>query len=355
MSPGSQRPAATARPAFSLIELLTVIFIISLLIAILLPSLNAARNQAKRASTAQLLRSLEVGLRAFKEDNGAEFGRTNGFPPSFVHPRIIGKNGNDVFTADDGANGLSPFHKDNPRIYGAHFLPMMLIGADAQGFIQRRSVPKERLDEPEQWYEPDPNSGDMIPRTSLYLNVADLTLVKTGELLGRAPENIYPDADWRSAIGEIPVIADSFDQAVLYYAANRSGSTRNMVERTHRADEKYGDGPPYYFHQDNEFFTGVPTGPGPKDFRPGWDFGSSGDHWIARAGEDLEYSKINLDENRRTFANHVFDFNAFSALKGPNQNNPLRPSNPDSFILISAGADGLYGTNDDVDNLPERQ
>ncbi len=30
----------------------------------------------------------------------------------------------------------------------------------------------------------------------------------------------------------------------------------------------------------------------------------------------------------------------------------LRPVNADSFLLISAGVDGRYGTNDDITNFP---
>jgi len=31
---------------------------------------------------------------------------------------------------------------------------------------------------------------------------------------------------------------------------------------------------------------------------------------------------------------------------------PLRPVNPDTYLLISPGADGLYGTPDDLSNMP---
>lgn len=347
-----RRPAGAARSAFSLIELLTVIFIISLLIAILLPSLNAARNQAKRSSTAQLMKTLDAGLRLFQQDNEREFVRTNGYPPSFVHPRIQDKDGNDVFDADDGAEGRFPYVKSTggfPRVYGAHFLAAMLVGADGLGFIQRRNVPRDLLGSPDEWYFPTDITADPIPRASTYVDATKVRLVKTGELLGRPPAGVQIDAP------NVPVIVDTFDQPVLYYAANRSGSPRNMVEREHRSDSKYPDGPPYYFHQDNELFTGVPTGPGPEDFDPGWDFGNGGDHWIARAGDDLTAADIGDDENRNTFARYILDNNAYAALQRPDDKDPLRPANADSFLLISAGTDGLFGTSDDVNNLPARQ
>jgi len=63
------------KAAFSLIELLTVVFIISLLIGILIPSINAARTQAKKLTTRKTIDTIAVGLELFKNDSGADFRR----------------------------------------------------------------------------------------------------------------------------------------------------------------------------------------------------------------------------------------------------------------------------------------
>ena len=58
------------------------------LIAILVPAVNAARNSAKNVKTGATLRAIETALEMFKTDNGSAFSATGGYPPSFSHPKI---------------------------------------------------------------------------------------------------------------------------------------------------------------------------------------------------------------------------------------------------------------------------
>lgn len=57
------------RHGFTLIELLVVIFIISLLVSILLPSLAAVRNEARRIRCAANLRSFGQSFQLYMNDN----------------------------------------------------------------------------------------------------------------------------------------------------------------------------------------------------------------------------------------------------------------------------------------------
>ena len=63
------QPLATKRSAFTLIELLVVIAVIALLMAVLLPSLRAARERAKRTVCAANLQQIGRGIMAYATEH----------------------------------------------------------------------------------------------------------------------------------------------------------------------------------------------------------------------------------------------------------------------------------------------
>lgn len=347
--------------AFTLIELLTVIFIIGVLIAILIPSLTAARNAAKKASTSAVINNaLRVGIELFKSENEKDFVGSNGYPPSFAHPKI----GTYAF---EPSQGQCPYVEANPTIYGAQWLPVAMVGVDRLGYIQRSSIPASSAiaNRPPDWYRPNPlnqNPPSILPRSTMYVDPGNSRLAKLTEVPGTPNRVLFPD--W-SPTGdttpgeidhaqEVPVFLDAFDQPILYYVANKYGTTANMVEDVHSAQNNYGgsapqqSGQPYYFHQDNVGFTGRADGSTPEE---GWQF-VRGAHGIARSGHDLTAQSILTTNNEKTFARFILD-TATGGLtqQGGQPTGPLRPVNADTYLLISAGVDGLYGTKDDVTNF----
>ena len=349
-------PDAAKRPAFTLVELLTVVFIISLLIGILVPSLSAARTAAKKAVSAKALKTIDVGLEMFKNDNASDFRQTNGYPPSFAHPPIPGY----TFNAYEGQFPFLELKSESnpPVVYGAHWLPAMLMGVDHLGYVQKGSVPTNNnlKSSPWLWYTPNAaGPSEPIKRTPLYIDPGNTETIRTKNLPGREPlsvgNSLFPNWD---DMNELPVIVDGFDYPILYYVANKHGRTTNMVADKHRPDNDYSGGGaqdvgvPYYFHQDNEGFTG-------NDTDTGWDFDGV-PHAMGKSGADLSGRDIVLPQNRDTFARWIIDRKVFKNFETMNASDlvsaPLKPVNAESYILISPGADGRYGSNDDVSNMP---
>lgn len=365
---GKNRPNARVRKAFSLVELLTVIFIIGLLISILIPSISAARTSAKRATTAKTIDAIKVGLEMFKNDNERGFRRTNGYPPSFAHPKIPGY-------AFDPYLGEFPFAEDSesdpPTVAGAHWLPAMLLGVDVLGYVQRSSVPKanDLQKKPWVWYDNEEllsmGINEPLPRASFYID-PKTEMRPTRDLPGRVPEGVEELAPGYDQIENLPVIIDSFGQPILYYAANAHGRTTNLLEDERVRNNDYDGGvqqigTPFYFHQDNILFTGRSV---EEEDGFGWDFSGRGrPHPLGESGADLSASGIVDRYNdhtfaiplRQTFARYIMDRKIWTSIQRPDaakDSTPLRPVNADSYLLISAGPDGLFGTNDDVSNLP---
>ena len=79
----------SARTAFTLIELLVVVSIISLLIAILLPSLRRAREQALVVTCQSNLRQQLIGMTVYSSDYGGRFAYGKNFDwEKFTYPGL---------------------------------------------------------------------------------------------------------------------------------------------------------------------------------------------------------------------------------------------------------------------------
>src|SRR5689334_24396083 len=80
----------SSRRGFTLVELLVVIGIIALLISILLPSLNRAREQANRIKCASNLKQIGLSIQIYANENKGAFPRT--YFDAIAAPALSGDN-----------------------------------------------------------------------------------------------------------------------------------------------------------------------------------------------------------------------------------------------------------------------
>ncbi len=332
---------------FTLLELLTVVAIITLLIGILVPALNAARDQAKRGATQAQLSAIEKGAQLFSN----ELDRV---------PQSRGKN---------------PFEPAGDNIYltGSQWLALQLSGVDFQGYVKpvttndASSPPDNILDDTDwnAWY--DFENGGRFTRLGPYVQADGKTArapenyikdnaevsVAPAEMLGADAGGTGGDSDWNN--GRVPFYVDSFNRPILYYAANAtakppfttgSGSSNLVLGKYDASDNAYLTG----LDSDNGF-TPVSGG------LDGWSLtGEQATGFLHPLGR-FKDAQTDVDDNKwpaalESFQAYIADRNVFdSTVRASDSKGRISPHKPDSFILISAGKDGLYGTGDDVKNF----
>ena len=301
--------------AFTLVELLTVLAIIALLVGLLIPSLTMIRNTAKKAKQKAQLTEIGLALTAFRNDYGD-------YPPS------------------GGPAGAGDYS-------GAQKLAEALLGWDLMGFHPKSAWRADGYDAGGgPWtYDPDkvrdnnpPPAGDGIldtltERKGPYLELGTESAFRLGDLY--SPASLA--APTTPLAANTFVICDSFGVKKVTIAPGQTAKAGTPI-LYYRADttKKKFDGtgiPPgsqdIYNFNDNfpliqvaDMEDGTPPGPG--------------DHPLATLFGGMYFYNPQYK---------IVDQKILSATLKP------WPHRPDSYILISAGMDGLYGTEDDICNF----
>ncbi len=297
------------KQGFTIVELLTVMSVIAILIGLLVPALNLVRKMAKDTNQKAQFHSINVALEIYN-------GEQESYPDSYVR-------GSTDYTV------------------GAQHLAEALIGRDFLGYDPTSSWDAEADEGVTTIYAgDDKTSSDIEEEESLarrkgpYLNPENVEAYQIYELYSDLTGNTVYDGNATPA----PVLTDAYrvktvpgrqmkaGSPILYYNVNTSSkefpdmSTSNITN----AD---ADGS-IFNSMDNEDLLALGTVKKQTELH----------HF------DIYFTDTSDDDGRRLF---------YDAITNPKITSMARPYNQSSYILISAGFDGIYGTKDDIYNFNE--
>jgi type II secretory pathway pseudopilin PulG len=293
------------KSGFTVVELLTVIGIMAMLVALLIPAVNAVKNTAKRVKQKAQFASIEMGLTAFRNDYGD-------YPPSnWWDPALAG-----------------------PRNYcGAQKLAEALVGWDLMGFHPKSDFRANGYNDAGVFvYNPN-DAVLMAQRKGPYLELATASVFRLGDLSSAKP-GLF------NGTGELAadtfVLCDVFSVKKITFI--RSGIYETTTQHA---------GTPILYYRANTSSKSLSYTSGSPNCAD-LIYNARDNFPLIYLGRLMDWDKP-LAARRR----HVLeDFNFFyEYIRDPKITARPWPYRPDSYILISAGTDGEYGTADDICNF----
>jgi len=322
-----QKELFEKRPGFTIVELLTVMSVIAILIGLLVPALNLVKDFAKEVQQQSQFHSIEVGLGLYKKDFGT-------YPPS-----------ND--------NSIAPTHPGDDTPYcGANKLAEALVGMDYLGFHPNADfrsdgrndvidIDGSPLDDallynvppgvgPQPWPTQDEN---IQARKGPFVELENANAFKMLDIYQGSLRGTF--RRYSMALCDVyvsrRVSGKKTGMPILYYRARTNYSQQNSQDTDVIDDD-------IYFYPDNFNLINLGTAQATALAHPLADGGpgavvptpAAGSGDVANSDDWLDFENIIL--NRQVTAIN-------------------RPYRAGSYILISAGKDGLYGTADDLQNF----
>jgi len=332
----TRRDESKIRAGFTLVELLTVMAIIALLIGLLVPALGHVKTTAKIVQQKAQLKSIETALEAFSGMYGDyppsnESSPTN--PYDYTAATYITCGSQKMTEAILGVDlrGFDPKSKFDRReieldryMYALQNVPATTNAQDVTDSLNRRKGPYVTINENLGNYElgdlynltGSPLYGGGSPRDKQYGNLlCDVFKVKT---------ITYKSYDFTTNPPTEVLLTAKVGTPILYYKADPA---KKQLDATSDATI---DASTYNWHDNMHL---VALGRLADQTKPHW--------WLDTT-----------NPARGGVAGTLGDAAAFySYIQNPKIGATRWPYNPDSYILISAGPDGVYGTGDDITNF----
>lgn len=292
------------RPARSYVGVLMILSFIALLgfyFLFLISGFLAKRRDSYyghlKVRASSQLRSISTGLEMFRSDYGH-------YPDSSCR-------------ADPIRGWPESTNPDDVKLTGAHWLARALLGYNLQG-----------IDKQLKGLSTQPVAYTELGKTrhgSMYIDPD-----YSRDVAADTNQEVFRQGG-SPATGRYLFYQTATRSPILYYRAN-TATTQPFA----------GDGQAgIYNHLDNAAITGG------QGF-VGWDFAGAGNHVPVHPLGVYESAGDRLaDRSGQSFK----QFLSAPRESGQDQDH-MRPYKPDSFLLISAGFDGLFGTEDDITNFP---
>lgn len=307
----------TEKRGFTIVELLTVMGVIAVLIGLLIPALNLVKDFSKEIQQKAQFHSIDVGLEIFK----TQFGN---YPES-----------------NDNSDPAVPFpaYLDNTAYCGANKLAEAMVGWDVLGFHPKSGFTADGYNDidgdttPELIYNTTNGIQSSTGNPALDEIDAEENIRNRKKFIDLENANAFQMQDIYTTYAPFNaanfVLCDEYSQTrqtgkktgmpILYYRAR----TRFQFQDYTDTNTVMND---IYYHVDNQFLIDL-----------GFPDDNTAVHTLANYVE-FESMILNTQVQQAT-------------VSVANPNGIKRPYRADSYILISAGKDGEYGTADDITNF----
>lgn len=284
---------------FTLVELLTTVAIIAMLIGLLIPAISYVRLNAKNTAQRAQFNTMGLALMSFKNDYGD-------YPPS-----------NWPLPPDPGSDYC-----------GAQKLAEALLGWDLKGFHPDSAWDGTGTIYDMTGFTEQQKQDNLNQRVGPYLDVSTANAFSLGNSSPGARDGLFGNV--APLAPKTFVICDVFGTKKITFTSGQTAVAGTPI-LYFKANTTYKNitHPDYYQRTYNIYDNLALLGLGKIKIRPS---DPTIDHPFAAPLEELY--KFDNDGGIKD-----------SKIVGG------WPHRPDSYILISAGADGLYGTSDDIRNF----
>ncbi|MEN6307379.1 MAG: prepilin-type N-terminal cleavage/methylation domain-containing protein [Anaerohalosphaeraceae bacterium] len=317
---------------FTIVEMLTVMGIIAILIGLLIPALNQVKDYSRQVQQKSQFHSIDVALELFKTDFGA-------YPDSYDNRGV------------STPSPVAPLQQDTANYGGAQKLAEALVGWDLLGFHPRSGL---RSDGYNYFQNPTFNSYAWVYNTTQGLQAgteseksAEENIKIRKKYIDMENANAYRMQDVYNtnlANGGGSFLATNYVLCDVY-AKNRTSGKKtgmpilyfkariNYTLQNYTLDSNYQND--IYNYDDNRALVRLGT----TDVTP--------------AQHELEIiSGTVAADAYGNFENMILNKQVQqSTVTAANADGIYRPYRADSYILVSAGKDELYGTADDIFNF----